>query len=148
CFFALQLSKAELDTEMKNQLPADLETRISLKKIEELFGATDMAMLVVSADDVTQPANLTQLKSLSEAASALSRCERVVSPHTAKDIASEGGETIVRPAIAPEGEARTPASTRAALEKNPLVMGNLVSSDFRNAVIICFVSPKVKDTTL
>src|SRR5690606_36569054 len=94
-FFALQLPKSQLDTEMKNQLPPDLPTRINLGKIEELFGGTDMAMLVLTADDILQPSTLKRLEGLSTGMKEVEECERVVSAYTAKDLKGEGGDMVV-----------------------------------------------------
>lgn len=148
-FFALQLPKSQLDTEMKNQLPPDLPTRINLGKIEELFGGTDMAMLVLTADDILQPSTLKRLEGLSTGMKEVEECERVVSAYTAKDLKGEGGDMVVEPAIPPLLE--TPEEFSAAREnikKNPLVYGNLISKNFQHAVAICFLSPEASDEVL
>lgn len=148
-FFALQLPKSQIDTEMKNQLPKDLPTRINLAKIEELFGGTDMAMMLLTADDVLKPKTLERLKGISTGLEDIEECERVVSAYTAKDLKGEEGDMIVEPAI-PE-VLETPedyAAAREALKNNPLVSGNLISKDFKHAVAICFLKPNASDEVL
>jgi hypothetical protein len=148
-FFATQLSRAELDTEMKNQLPADLPTRVNLKRIEELFGGTDLAMIVLATDDVLRPATLERVKALSGRMQRLSEFDRVVSLFTAKDLRGEDGEMIVEPAVprVPQSEQERKA-LRTRLKDNPLVYGNLISKDFRYAVLIGFLDPKASDESL
>ena len=82
-FFAWQIPKAEFDTEMKNQLPQDLPTRVNLAKIEELFGGTDMAMIVLSTDDILRSATLERLQKLSAKLERMEEFQRVVSLFTA-----------------------------------------------------------------
>ncbi len=148
-YFALQLPKSEMDTEMKNQLPKDLPTRLNLNKIEELFGGTDMAMIVLSAEDISRPSTLSRLEKLSDGMTEVEECQRVVSPFTAKDLKGTGGDMVVEPAIPaiPEN-VQEQTELRDRLAKNPLVHGNLISKDFKYAVSICFLSPKASDEVL
>ena len=48
----LQLRFVEIDPDMKSQLPEDIVSRINTEKIDELFGGTDMLMVLVRTDDV------------------------------------------------------------------------------------------------
>lgn len=147
--FAAQLPKAQIDTDMKSQLPADLPTRVNLEKIEELFGGTDMAMLVVEADDVLATETLTRIRDLTEKMQRVDEFDRVVSVFTAKDLRGEDGEMIVESAIPriPESD-EDRAALREQLAKNPLVLGNLVSKDYKYAVLIGFLSLEAEDEVL
>lgn len=147
--FALQLPRAEMDTEMKNQLPRDLPTRLNLDRIEEIFGGTDMAMIVLSADSIVAPGVLTRLQKLSAGMESLEHCQRVVGPFTAKDLQGDSLGLTVEPAIPaiPETEAEQQA-LRERLARNPLVHGNLISTDFRHALALCFLSPDAQDAEL
>lgn len=148
-YFASALPQSEMDTEMKNQLPEDLPTRINLGKIEELFGGTDMAMIVLSHEDVLQKSALSKLRGLSDGMGQIKECERIVSPFTAKDLKGDMGEMVVEAAIPgiPQS-AEESAELRKRLSKNPLVHGNLISKDFKYAVAICFLSPEASDEVL
>lgn len=144
--FALQLPKIEMDVEMKNQLPSDLPTRVNLARIEELFGGTDMAMIVMSADDILAPATLQRLKVFTEKMEEVDELQRVVGLFKSKDLRSEDGEMIVEDAVPaiPQNDADRNA-LRERLKKNPLVYGNLISKDFKHAVLIGFLDPKATD---
>ena len=148
-FFALQLPKAEMDTELKNQLPPDLPTRVNLNKIEELFGGTDMVMIVLSSDDLLKASTLERFRELSDRMGKLPELQRIVSPFTAKDLRGEDGEMIVEQAIPsiPQDEAGV-QELRKRLEENPLIHGNLISNDFKHGVIIGFLDPKASDEVL
>ncbi len=144
--FALQLKNAQLDTEMKNQLPPDLPTRVNLDKIEELFGGTDMAMIILSGEDVLQESTLTRLSTITKKMERIKELQRTIGAFTAKDLRGEDGEMIVEAAIK-----RIPKSAeqreklRQRLKENPLVYGNLISKDFKHTVIIGFLDPKASD---
>jgi hydrophobe/amphiphile efflux-3 (HAE3) family protein len=148
-FFAWQIPKAEFDTEMKNQLPQDLPTRVNLAKIEELFGGTDMAMIVLSTDDILRSATLERLQKLSAKLERMEEFQRVVSLFTAKHLRIEDGEMIVEAAVPeiPNSDAGR-AQLRKRLEQNPIVYGNLISKDFRHGVLIGFLDPKASDEVL
>ena len=64
-FFASQIPRAEIESEMKSMLPSYLESRINTEKIDELFGGTEMIMLIIKADDVLDPETLQRTKSIS-----------------------------------------------------------------------------------
>ena len=147
--FAVQLPKAELDTEMKNQLPKDLPTRVSLDAIEKLFGGTDMAMIVMDADDVLKPDTLRRLQTLSTRMGEIDEFQRIISVFTAKDLRGGDGDLRVEAAIPdiPTTE-KGREQLRERLKENPLVYGNLISKDFKYAVLIGFLDPKASDEVL
>lgn len=148
-FLGLQLRRIEMDTELKNQLPADLPTRVNLAKIEELFGGTDMAMIVMSTDDILKPKTLERLKKLSGKMERIGEFERIISLATAKNLKVDFGEMVVEPALnkIPKTDAER-EELRKRLKQNPLVYGNLVSKDFKHAVLIGFLHPKASDEAL
>ena len=144
--FAAHLTDAQLDTEMKNQLPRDLPTRVNLDRIEKLFGGTDMVMIVMASDDIVRASTLERMKKLSAEMATVDGLERIISPFTAKDLHGTDGDMVVEQAImripdTPKGE----MDLRARLKANPLVYGNLVSKDFRYAVLIGFMKPGASD---
>lgn len=147
--FATQLPKSQMDTEMKNQLPADLPTRVNLAKIEDLFGGTDMVMIVLSSDDILKAATLKRMQKLSEEMANIKELGRTISLFTAKDLTSDGFEMHVEPAVneIPKNKAERDALA-ARLKKNTLVYKNLISADFKYAVLIGFLDPKASDEVL
>lgn len=144
--FGYQLRNAELDTDMKHQLPPDLPTRVNLDKIEELFGGTDMAMIVISADDITHGKSLERIKELTAKMQRIPELQRVVGLFTAKDLRGEQGEMTVEAAVKriPRSEEQQ-VQLRERLKENALVFGNLVSKDFQHTVLIGFLDPKAND---
>lgn len=145
-FFSLQIKNIELDNDMKNQLPEDLPTRLNLSKIEELFGGTDMVMIVVSTDDILEPNTLKRVEKMSNEMAEVANVDRVVSIFTAKNIVADIEGMTVEKAIGAIPEDRKSRDELAAhLEKNELVYGNLLSKDFKHTGIIGFLNTEAKD---
>lgn len=64
-FFASRIPKAEIESEMKSILPSHLESRINTEMIDELFGGTEMLMVIIKTDDVLNPKTLERTKNMS-----------------------------------------------------------------------------------
>ncbi|MCP4606397.1 MAG: MMPL family transporter, partial [Proteobacteria bacterium] len=143
---ATQLPSAEIDPDTKSQLPEDLASRVNLQKIEELFGATDMVMLVMSADDVLEVDALSRVKKLSKETEKVAGLDRIISLFTMKTIRVEDDQMVVDPAIRriPKTAAER-AQLRKELEKNELVYGNILSKDCKHTAIIGFLDFDAKD---
>jgi predicted RND superfamily exporter protein len=145
-FFALQMPKAVIDPEVKNMLPDDLPERLDLNRIEELFGGTDMIMLVFSAEDVLASDSLKRLKQLSNKMGRIKQVDRVLSLFTLKDIRSAEGTLVVDPAVK-----RIPKTDKARerlreeLKNNEVVFGNVVSKNFKTTAIIGMLDNKTQD---
>lgn len=142
----LQLKNAEVDPEVKHQLPPDMRARIHIDQIEKIFGGTDMIMLVMTADDVLAPSTLERMKKLAKKVERIKGIDRVLSLFSLKDIRAEGDRLLVDPAV--KHIPKTAAAReklRAALRDNELVYGNVVSKDFKVAAIIGLLEADAKD---
>ncbi|NOZ85004.1 MAG: RND family transporter [Deltaproteobacteria bacterium] len=145
-FFAFQIPKATIDPEMKNQLPADLPSRLDLDRIEKIFGGTDMVMVVMTAKDILDANTLKRLKKLSRGMERIHQVDRVLSVFTLKDIRADSGMLVVDPAVK-----RIPKTSvareklRQDLKNNDMVYGNVISKDFKAAAIIGMLEANAKD---
>lgn len=144
--FGAQIRKAEIDPELKSQLPTDFPTRISMDRIEEIFGGTEMVMVVLRADDVLNPDTLKRTKKISKKMDRLSQIDRVLSLFELKDIRGDKGEMLVDPAVKtiPRNDQQR-ERLRETIKDNDLVYGNVVSEDFRATAIIGMLKPGVAD---
>jgi hydrophobe/amphiphile efflux-3 (HAE3) family protein len=144
--FAMQIPKAEMDSDMMNYLPEDMPSRISKEKIEELFGGTEMLMVLVKTDDVLNPATLERVKKLSRQMKRIKGVDKVLSLFELKHIKAEDGAMIVNPAVKriPKTEAQK-ESLREEIIDNDLVYGSVISEDFTITAVIAVVEPDVSD---
>jgi hypothetical protein len=147
--FIPPLRKIQLDTEMKNQLPKDLPTRQHLAEIEKTFGGTDMAMIVLDTDDILKTSTLERLKEMSSRFAKIPEFDGVITLFTAKDLHGDMGEMVVEKAVPriPKDDAAR-EKLRERLKQNALVYKNLVSDDFKHAVLIGFLKPNSSDEVL
>lgn len=152
CFVALtaavgsRIPTAELDPSVKSMLPEQMASRIAFDQIEELFGGTDMIMLVVSADDVLEAPVLRRVRKLSRSIERIKNVDRVMSLFTLKEIRADAGDMIVESAVLriPEtGEQRE--ALRGRLRDNDLVYGNVVAKQFDATVIIALLNGNADD---
>ncbi len=143
---ALQLPRVEMDPAIKSMLPPDLPARVNLDKIEDIFGGTEMVIVVLSADDVLHADTLKRTKAISKQMERVKQFDRVISLFTLKQITGESGDMIVDPAVKriPKSEKRR-EKLRAELKDNDMVYGSVVSKDFTHTAIIGFLSFKATD---
>jgi len=148
-FFGLQLRNAKIDSDIKSQLPADVPSRISTDKIEDIFGGTEMLMVLVQADDVLDPETLKRVKRISRQVKRIKGVDRVLSMFDLKSIKSEHGAMIVDPAvkrIPRNGEERE--KLRWEIEDNDMVYGSVVSKDFTLTAVIAVLEADTPDAPL
>jgi predicted RND superfamily exporter protein len=144
--FGSLIPKAEIDPELKNELPRDFPSRLSMDKIEDIFGGTQMIIVVITADDVLNPDTLVRTREISRRMKRLNQVDRVLSLFELKDIRGEGGEMLVDPAV--KRIPRTDAmrkKLRESLINNDLVYGNVVARDFTATAVIGLLGMEVSD---
>lgn len=147
--FMTQLPKAEIDSNVKSQLPADMGTRLTLDKIEDIFGGTEMAIIVLETDDVLNKETLKRVKKISRDVERIKGVDRVLSLFELKNIKSEYGSMIVDPAVKriPRNDKQT-EELRHELINNDIVYGVVVSEDFTATSIIALLKANVNDTEI
>ncbi len=151
-FFIAQMPRSQVDPSVKNQLPPDLESRVHLDQIEELFGGTDIMMLTISAkdgEDILNAETLKRVKALSKQMERIKDFDKVVSIFTLKDIRGEDGSMIVDPAVKriPKTEKQRQA-LRERLADNDLIYGSVLSKDFNHTAIVGFENIHAVDETV
>jgi predicted RND superfamily exporter protein len=66
-----QLRKAEMEADFATMIPHTMGYRASTDKIEEIFGGTDMMIVLFETDDVLNTETLKRLKKIAKAANRL-----------------------------------------------------------------------------
>ncbi len=135
--FALCIPKIVIDPEVKALIPNDMPTKMNTEKIEEIFGGSDMIMVIMDHDDILSESSLIRLESIDRDFRRLPQIERTLSLFNLKSIRGIDGAMVVTPALS--SFPKTPQerdSIRKDLSDNELVMGTVVSKDFKLAAII------------
>jgi predicted RND superfamily exporter protein len=148
-FFGSRIPRAEIESDMKAMLPSDMESRLNTDRIDELFGGTDMLMVILKSEDVLDPETLGRTKEISKQMKRVKGVDKVLSLFELKNIKGEEGTMIVEPAVRriPENDAQK-ESLRKEIAENDIVYGSVVSKDFTLTAIIALLKSDVSDTVI
>ncbi len=147
--FASQLPRAEVESDVKAMLPSDMPSRINTDLIDEIFGGTEMLMVIIRTDDVLKPETLTRTRNLSKQIKRIKGVDKVLSLFEMKSIKAEEGAMIVNPAVK-----RIPKTAdqkeklRQEIIENDVVYGSVVSEDFTLTAVIALLKTDVSDAYL
>ena len=144
--FSSQIPNVVIDTDLKSQLPPNMPSRLDTERIDELFGGTEMLMVIVQTDDVLNAETLNRVKALSRKINRVKGVDKVLSLFDLKSIKSQEGMMIVEPAVPriPRTEEQV-RELRQDLKGNELVYGSVVSIDFTLTAIIAMLDTDVRD---
>ncbi|MBN1472851.1 MAG: RND family transporter [Syntrophaceae bacterium] len=145
-FFGLQIPKLEIDTDIKSHLPKDMPSRLDTDRIDELFGGTEMLLVLVQTDDVLNTETLKRVKRLSRKIKRIKGVDKVMSLFDLQSIKNEDGMMVVDPAVKkiPKNDAER-EEVRKEIIGNDLVYGSVVAKDFSLTAIIAMLKTNTKD---
>ena len=144
--FGMQIRNAEIDTDMKSQLPKQMPSRLDTDKIDELFGGTEMLMVLIRTDDVLNPVTLKRVRKLAKKVNRIRDVDKVLSLFDLKSIKGEDGAMIVDPAVKriPRNDDER-EQLREDLKANDIVYGSVVSKDFTLTSVIAMLKDHASD---
>ena len=145
--FAMQIPKSEIDPDMKSNLPETIPSRIDTEKIDDLFGGTEMIMVLIKSDDVLSEGTLRRVRTLSKRMKRIRGVDKVLSLFDLKYIRNDQGAMIVDPAVRfiPKNETER-QQIRDEIIDNDMVYGSVVSEDFTLTAVIGILKLNVSDT--
>jgi len=143
------IPKTQIDPEVEAMVPKNMESRINTDRIEDLFGGSDLILLLIQSDDVIQKSTLERVEALSEGFEQIPLIERTLSLFTMKEIRGENGMMLVDPAIPylPESVVEIKALKKKLLD-NELINGVVLSDDFHYTAIIGTIQKEVDNEAL
>lgn len=142
----MQMKKGKFNADMMTYLPNDMEARVHQKEIENIFGGTQMVMVVIETDDVINASTLERTKHFSQEMKKIKGIEKVMSVFDIKQVRSENDAMLVDPAVSmiPRNTNEI-AKIKQEIKDNDLVYGSLVSKDFTTMAIIGLLTPDATD---
>jgi hydrophobe/amphiphile efflux-3 (HAE3) family protein len=144
-----QARYVETETDIKKFLPEDMNSSVNMKKIEDIFGGTDMIAILLETDDVLTEKTLTRVKEISRQFSRLDGIDKTISLFETKNIYGDYGAMIVDPAVPHiPHTAEKREALRHELRENDLAYELVVSADFRYTAIMGTVQERVRDDSL
>lgn len=143
------LFNIKINADLESYMPDSMKSKISNKKIGEVFGNEENLLVILESQDVLQPETLERIRDLSNAFSKINAFEQVFSLFQTKNISSEEGMMVVEPVIQDIPEDKVAIENlRMEIKSNDLAYGLVVSADFRYALIMLTTNRKVKDEDL
>ena len=148
-FFGIQVPKAKMNPDMLTYMPENMSSRVNKSRIEDLFGGSEMIIVLVKTDDVLKEDTLRRVKRLSQGMKRIKSVDKVLSLFELKHIKGEEGTMIVDPAVKriPQTE-EDREMLRADIRDNDIVFGNVVSKDFTLTAVIGMVETGISDALL
>ncbi|MFO7853093.1 MAG: efflux RND transporter permease subunit [Bacteroidota bacterium] len=140
------LPKMKTDPDIRNYIPADMESRINTDIIEQEFGLQDMIMIVYKDSCILTPSNLKRIRATSRQLEKLKSIDNIISLFNTRRIYGKQGMMIVDPAVRrfPENE-KDIEVLKDQLKSNPLAMGTVVSEDFEMSTIAATISKEIDE---
>ncbi len=143
---ALPLRNARINPDLMDYLPEDIETKINLDKVEDIFGEYDPVVILFETDDVLDPSTLERIGELSRHFGRLREFDDVISLFETKYIRGERGMMLVDPVV------KTIPTTKDDIEDlrneiidNELAYKLLVSENFRYTMMLLNTAEDVPD---
>lgn len=136
-FMFKQLKNTTFNADLMTYIPEDMPARVQRQNIEDMFGGTEMIMMIVETDDVINAETLKRVKKFSRGMTRIKGIDNVMSVFETKQVRSEDGAMLVDPSVRmiPRNQ-KDVAEIKNELKENDLVFGTLVSEDFSTTVVI------------
>ena len=144
--FVIMIPFAETDPEIRNYVPAEMDSRVETDKIESEFGVQDMVVIIFSDSSVITEENLKQIKAIDRDISRLKGISDHLSPFTITGIKGKDGMMVAEKLID-----RIPTdSTETRLLKERILNNRfardiVISSDMTTASITATIDNNVPE---
>ncbi len=148
-FFAAWLPKLKNDPDINAMIPENMEARINTDKINEMFGSTEMVVILFQDRDILNGTTLKRIKKIVSKIKQVKGVTRTMSLFDARSIRGEAGAMIVNPAVQKIPE--TPAERKALrknLLSNDLVRDVVLTPDCSMTAVFASISKDVPQTEI
>src|SRR6266481_10082116 len=136
--------RLRVDSSVTTLLPRGDPAKQRYDEVVSRFGADEVDIIGVIADDVLAPTTLDKIRVLTERASAIPGVGSVISLTNVRDpIADVLNPPLLIPKIPDTPAARE--ELRAHIKDNPLFAGNLIAPDSRGAAVNVFLAADAND---
>lgn len=145
----IPLTRVTINSDLESYLPDDIEPKVNTDKIAELFGGSDMVIMVFETDDVLNPSTLKRIQKLSREFNKSAEIEKVLSLFDMNSIKGEDGFMLVEPVVdvIPNSDKKREI-LRNDIKTNDMAYKLIVSSDFKYTLMMLTAANSVKDEKL
>ena len=148
-FFAYQLAKLRIDSDMLNYLPQDDPVVQLFREVGDKYGGSSLAVVALETEDVFNPRTLARIDSLTTRFHNLPEISQVTSLTNVLDIKKIPEGIEVGKLISSSDIPHTPQDLMALREytlSKEMYQGNIVSADGRTALLLARVRDGVDKT--
>jgi predicted RND superfamily exporter protein len=142
---ALMLPRLEISPGLNQYVPEHLEHKNYLEALNEVFGSSEIILLMLRSEDVVNENSLERLRSLADDLGQLEGIERVVTPFDAREIFFEDGFMLMEPFL---DEIPADQQEREALKlriNNNKMADRFFADDFSLVSVILAKDPDAPD---
>ncbi|MCX6254184.1 MAG: MMPL family transporter [Bacteroidia bacterium] len=145
--FGFLIPMAKTDPEIRNYVPATMNSRIETSKIESEFGVQDMVIVLFSDSCILNAGDLKQIKEIDRDISRLEGVSNRISPFTVRSIKGENGMMVAERLIN-----QIPSGTKDIRNLADGILNNrfardiVVSSDLTTASITATINTNVPES--
>ncbi|MCK4296014.1 MAG: RND family transporter [Candidatus Marinimicrobia bacterium] len=131
------IPKLEIEPDLKAMFPTDFDIIISMNKMEDIFGGSDLIVMSVSSDDIFNENTLKKIDDITSEIEEIEMVDRVISLTNAVDIkATEDGFEVGELFNDYPETAKEVKAIKERIIDNNMLYGNIVSKDFKKAAIV------------
>ncbi len=136
--FLWNIPSLEFDPSLRGMIAQDNPILVTLDRVDELFGGTDIIIIGVESDSLLWEKTLVKFESFQDSLENIEQISTVMSLYTAPNIISSavGFEVADMLDIYPVNDEEH-QQLRHRIQENEMVYGNMVSKDFRSMAFIC-----------
>lgn len=91
----LMFPRLEVNSNLNDYVPDHLEKKVYLKKLDSIFGGSEMILQMLYTNDVINAATLYRLQSLAADLSQIKGIDRSITPFESKEISYEDGYMVM-----------------------------------------------------
>jgi hydrophobe/amphiphile efflux-3 (HAE3) family protein len=95
----LLVPRLEVNPNLDEYVPEHIENRVFLKKLDSIFGGSEMILVMLHSEDVVKASTLERLKSMADDLCQIEGIDRCVTPFDAMEISYEDGFMLMEPLL-------------------------------------------------
>jgi predicted RND superfamily exporter protein len=145
--FGILIPMAKTDPEIRNYVPATMNSRVETSKIESEFGVQDMVIVLFSDSCILNAVDLKQIKDIDRDISRLEGVSNRISPFTVRSIKGENGMMVAERLINQMPfDTKDIGNLAEGILNNRFARDIVVSSDLTTASITATINTNVRES--
>jgi predicted RND superfamily exporter protein len=144
----LLIPRLEVNPSLNEFVPENSEHKVHLRKLDSIYGGSEVMLVMLSSDDVIKTSTLERLRSLADELGRIEGIDRCISPYDATEISYEDGFMVMDPFMENlPGEGGDPAAFKTRIRENRMA-SQFFSDDFSLVSIILSKNVQTSDSVI